>query len=278
MTRFVKFITAICVLTVLQMPAMATGPRVTPALFDSDAHEIYALDFPPFISTELAESGPIPDIVSQALSTPEHDVLINAQPLQRMVKYYLLEESGVASVGRYLDLSSAHSNTLVKIPVLVTSESYYYYRPNQKHGITWDGALKSLRDYRYGAHTGEPVEQLEKVGIAVTKGRSVPLLKKLKKGDVDFVSFPDLAAGWLFQRYFRGDESSFVRLGTARHESVVYVTFNLKHPQGEILANKFRNNLVKMLDDGRYGEIMSKHLGNSDHISAHSKRLRKELE
>ncbi len=59
----------------------------------------------------------------------------------------------------------------------------------------------------------------------------------------------------------------------AAGELPIYLIFNKKHPKGEAAAAKFSGALANMLDDGRYLQILEKHLGKSDELKEFMQRL-----
>ena len=58
MQLFARFIFAVVALVIV-MPnqVLATGPRVTTSLFSPHHNQIHALDFPPFVSSEVGNGG-----------------------------------------------------------------------------------------------------------------------------------------------------------------------------------------------------------------------------
>jgi len=135
----------------LLLPAvsLATGPRVTPGLFVATESEIFAAEQPPFISAIMAEPGLVSAIADAALKTGEIQAVITTLPLRRMVKYHLVQEHAIAALGSQFNFSDAESTDLILVPLFVSPVHYLYYKPAQKTALTWDGALKSLRGYRF---------------------------------------------------------------------------------------------------------------------------------
>ncbi|TAJ76357.1 MAG: transporter substrate-binding domain-containing protein [Gallionellaceae bacterium] len=257
----------------LPAPALATGPRITHSLLSPETMEIYAVESPPLFSMEVAQQGFASEIVATALSAAGIDAAISILPLQKMVRYYLLQENAIAVTGSDLGFSADEKRELIFIPVFVTELKYIYYKPANGGTEKWNGELKNLKGFRYGAFEGENVSAYRNAGIQVEEGRALPLLKSLKAGKVDFIGLPGLTAAWLIDRHFPNEQDNFGAMQPAAGELPVYIIFNKKHPQGEAAANKFSAALANMLDDGRYLKILEKHLGKSDELKEQMKRL-----
>lgn len=275
----VKLTLSMLLLFVLMLPsiASATGPRVTKALFSIDKAQLHALDFPPFLSNEVKDGGPFSEIVNVALQKADIDAVISIHPLQRMVKYYLLQEQAMAMMGRHLSFSDATKKDLIFIPVSVMIEQFYYYKPTHPNGLSWNGQLSSLKGKIYGAQKGEDVSSFKAAGISVKKGRTIALLKKLKEGKVDFAAVPALTADWLISKFISSEKDNFAVMNRPAGKDVMYVVFNKKHPQGVQSAAKFRKALTSIVNDGSYAAIMKKHIGNGDMLKLYMGDLKGEL-
>ncbi|ATX82113.1 amino acid ABC transporter substrate-binding protein, PAAT family [Mariprofundus ferrinatatus] len=220
--------------------------------------------FPPFISSEVADGGPFSEIVRTALSDAGIDAVIATHPIQRMVRYYLLQEQAMAVMGRHLNFSSEEKKELIYIPVAVLVEKFFYYKPTYPDGLNWSGSLDALKGKTYGAHKGENTALFTKAGVSVKEGRSIGLLKQIAAGQIDFAAMPVLTGNWLLKKYMSEQKDNFATMERVAGSDVFYIIFNKKDEQGVARAASFRKALSRMVDDGRYAEIMKKHLGNGD--------------
>lgn len=244
-------------------PASATGPRVTKTLFSIDTSEVHALDFPPFLSNDVDEGGPFSEIVNTVLQEAGIDAVISTHPLQSMVKYYLQQENALAVMGRHLDFSSDDAKQLVRIPLALLVEQYYYYKPEYPDGLGWNGKLASLQGRTYAAHRGENVSDYKAAGLTMKYGRTIGLLKMLAAGEADFAAIPSPAADWLIDRFMPDEKRNFAAMSRPAGEDVYYIVFNKANPQGKASAQAFRKAFTGMLNDGRYARIMKRHLGDN---------------
>lgn len=253
--------------------ALATGPRITHSLFSPETEEIFAVDLPPLFSMETPQGGLVAEIAATALSAAGTDAAISILPLQKMARYYLLQENAIAVTGSGLGFSADEKRELIFIPIFVTELKYIYYKPANRVAEKWNGELKNLKGSRYGAFEGENVSAYKNAGIQVEEGRALPLLKSLQAGKVDFIGLPGLTATWLIDKHFPNEQDNFGAMQPAAGELPIYIIFNKKHPQGEAAANKFSAAFANMLDDGRYLKILEKHLGKSAELKEQIKKL-----
>ena len=197
-----RFNLAVLLIIVLSTSLMATGPRVTQSLISPDKKEIFAIDLPPFISTEVEAGGALKEIVVAACKEADIDIFVTILPLQSMVKYYLTQENAIGIMGRHMGLSSKEKKSLVEIPLYEAKEKYLYYKPNHKQALSWDGKLKNFKGLTYGASKGEDFSKYKELGVKVKKARALSLFKKLKSGKVDFISVPGESAAWFIKKEF----------------------------------------------------------------------------
>ena len=263
-------ITLIGMVLVSPLSALATGPRVTTALFSVDKEEIHTTDFPPYISSEVIDSGFVGEIINTALSDAKVDAVLTIHPLKRMSKYYLLQENALAVVGRHLTFTDKMKSDLIFVPIMVLEEKYYYYKPKHPEGLKLNA--ETLKGLTYGAHHDEDVSRYAKIGTVVDEGSTVVLLQKLKSGEIDFISAPILTVKWLLKRYMPEDMEAFATTDDAGDDETLYMVFNRKHAEGKAAAAKFKAALAAMTKDGRYQKIVEKHLGG-DHVKRYMRSL-----
>lgn len=258
---------------VFSASAQATGPRITHSLLSPESREIYAADVPPFVSSDIANQGFVAEIVETALTAAGVDAVISTQPLQKMVKYYLLQENTLASLGINLDFTAEERKNLIAVPVFVAEQRYYAYKTGNPSVTKWAGELGNLKGLAYGALEGENLSAYKNAGIQVEQARALSLLKSLKEKKLDFVGMPALTADWLINKHFANEKNNFIAMQPVAGLTTISLYFNKKHPKGEAAAKKFTDAFTSMLNDGRYLKILENHLGKSDDLKVHIKRL-----
>lgn len=274
MKKNLQKITGMLLVVGLSVPAVsqATGPRVTANLLN-EGMQIYAQDFPPFISTSVAGGGFDAEIVHAVMRTVELDAQVTSLPLKRMVEYYLMQENAVAVLARNMTFSAQQKANLIFVPISVIQEQFYYYQPAQPKGLTWNGDLQQLSGLTYGAHKGEEVSAFKSAGLTVSYGKSRTLLKKLKSDKVDLVKFPQLTAQWLLAKYHPKEAENYVAMKPAVGVQPTFIVFNKKHPEGERVANQFKSGLEALIKQGGYQKIAEKHLGSVQKATLHLEAL-----
>jgi len=253
--------------------AMATGPRVTTALFSPHENEIHSVNLPPFISSEVIDGGVVSEIVRAVLKEAKVDAVITSHPVKRMLMYYLLQENALAVLGQHMHFSEEQKQHLIFIPLTITQQKYYYYKPAHPQGLVIPVEGSNLKDITYGAHRGEDIGAYEKAGIAIKYGRTTALLKKLKSTEVDFISMSPLTVEWLLERYLKAEKENYVSMDEDAGTETLYIIFNRKHAEGEAAALAFRKALSKMVRDGDLKRIVEKHLGKGEKGKLYLRRL-----
>lgn len=252
--------------------ALATGPRVTTSLFSPHHNQIHAVDFPPFVSSEVVDGGVVSEIITTAMRRSEIDAVVTTHPVERMVYYYLLQEKVMAVAGWHFDFTKAQREQLIFVPVVSLTERYFYYKPSHPQGLNVANAT-DLKGLRYGAHQGEETERYSKAGAEVVYGRTVTLLKKLQRGEVDFICAPPRSVEWLLERYMKNEKQNVIAMPEEAEPDVFYMVFNRQHSLGEQAAEKFRAALIAMEKDGTLARITSKHFGDGELGGLFLKRL-----
>ena len=250
--------------------AWATGPRIKQDLFTPNANPIYALDFPPFITTELNGGGAAVELVNAILQQEKISASINILPLARMMKYYIFQEKALALVGNRLSFTPEEQKALIFIPLLRLKEYYYVYQAKHPEGLPWKGDLKALTKLVYGANPEENETAYKEAGIQVETGNTLSLLEKLKDGKIDFIGNSELAVNWFLDKNFSADKAKFSKLEPSAGEETVFIIFSKNHPQGEVLAKQFKDGLVAMIANGQYKALLEKHLGGSDAVNRYT--------
>ncbi|MGY6277735.1 substrate-binding periplasmic protein [Methylomonas sp. MgM2] len=254
----IRLSASILILLWCSLEALATGPRIKPDLFSSNANTIYALDFPPFVTNDLANGGVALELANAALETEKIDAPIISQPLARMLKYYLFQEQALAVIGGHLNFSAQEKEQLIFLPLLRLKTHYFFNRGKHPQGLSWSGNLQAFANMVYGAYPEEDVDAYRQAGIRIQSGKLLTLLEQLKNGAIDFISEAAPAVDWFLTRNFSKDQSQFVRMEPAAGELTIFVIFNKKHPQGEAIANRFKNGLAAIVASGQYQDVLEK--------------------
>lgn len=253
---------------------MATGPRITAAMFAEAKNEIVAVEGAPLYAMQQQSGGLVFEIVSAALKTQNETVMLTTYPVRKMVEYYMTQEGVLGALGRSQYLPDEDKKGNIIFPVCRVHEQYYYYKPLHPKGITWKGSLSDLKGLRYGAREEENTQTYEKAGIKIEKGRSLDNFKKLKAGSVDFIKESELMANVRIDTNFRSDKNQFAEMKPSPEESTAIIIFNLKNPDAKNISKKFRDGLSAILENGQYQAILEKYEGKNEMSAGHVKQFK----
>jgi len=239
--------------------AHATGPRVAPNMFTSNLNQLYALEYPPYISAQATEQGVLFELINTVLKQQNIAAEINILPSQNMLKYYYNQETALAMIGHDFNLSSKQQKNSVFITVLSVKEYFFYYQPAFKDGLEWNGKLSAFKAKTYGANKGDDVTAYKKAGIQVKYSRLQALIGKLRTQEIDFISEPELTLNALLERSFPDEKQLFVKMQAESGTMPMGIVFNMLHKQGKDAAKKFKQGLKLLKASGQYQSILNKY-------------------
>lgn len=254
--------------------SMATGPRISAVAMTVEKNEIFALDLPLYISTEITQGGVLSEIVRAAFDEAKMEVYITTVPLQSMIKYYYAQENAPGFLGRHLGLDAKKISSLVRIPLLIAHERYFYYKPLHPKGLEFEGKLSNLKGLIYGAAKGQDVTLYKNAGIKVKKSRTLSLFKKLKDGTIDFISMPKESAQWFLAKRYAEDKNDFVMMKEESEKVDISLYFNMNNLRGKKMKKAFIKGLRGIIENGKYAAILEKHL-TKDEVQLQTQHINK---
>ena len=77
----IRVLALLLLFAVFVFEANATGPRIKQDLFSPNVNTVYALDFPPFVTTDLAYGGLVLELANAVFETEKIDAPIISQPV-----------------------------------------------------------------------------------------------------------------------------------------------------------------------------------------------------
>jgi polar amino acid transport system substrate-binding protein len=81
---------------------MATGPRITAAMFAEAKNEIVGVERAPLYTMQQPDGGMVFEIISTALKTQNETATLTTYPVRKMVDYYLKQEKVLGTLGRFI--------------------------------------------------------------------------------------------------------------------------------------------------------------------------------
>jgi ABC-type amino acid transport substrate-binding protein len=193
-----------------------------------------------------------------------------------MIKYYYAQENAPGFMGRHLGLIPKKKSTLVKVPLLVAYENYFYYKPLHPKGLELKGKLSNLVGFTYGAAKGEDTTAYKNANIKVKKSRTFSFFKKLKNGTIDFISVPQESVQWFLSKRFSEDKDNFVMMKEGGTKIDLCIYFNVNNPKGKKMLEAFKKGLKSIVENGKYATILEKHL-KKDEVLLQIEQIRKNI-
>ena len=219
--------------------------------------ELDANESPPYWSASMPNDGLCGEIVhalSAAAGVSSH---INYKPLSRMI-----EDDDNNDLGNP-DFYMLNQDFAAIIPICLYQASIYYYAPRHKGKISFQ-RLEDLKGYRIGILSGALVDRtyFEKAGVVFEESYSrESLFKKLKLGRIDLCLVVDLVGYQIISRLFPEHHDDFVAIHLENSTAPLAILLAKDYPQAGAIANKYRQGLNSIIQNGTYQEILTRHYG-----------------
>lgn len=238
----------------------ATGPRLTPKLFESDdTIKIFVYEYPPLTSFEMPNMGLCSEIVVAAFKEAGVQVTIENQVVKNLAIYSLIQDNEAAMIGDKNDFSEEQLKQLVLMPCFIMRGAYFYYKPKHRKELTWSGKLDNLKGYTYGALIGEDVTIYEKAGIPTVTGEIASLFKLLKAEKIDFLGVADIRGEWFINKYYQKEKNDFAKMKGLAWEAPFSIIFNKKNARSQEISRAFAEGFQQIQKNGNYEELLEKY-------------------
>lgn len=211
-------------------------------------------DSPPFWSEQLPYNGMLGEILQAMTEQTDLSTEIEFYPLRR-----LIEDDRYNDVGNPL-FYMRHQNYSAIIPIAIYQPSVFYYRPNLKQPPVIRSA-DDLRYYRMGVLSGSQNSQFFKqYNIQFEASYSqASLFKKLQAGRIDLVVEIDLLAKRMIKRLFPKRQEHFVKVELPKSVAPLAIMLSVDQENVVQIEKKYRQALQKIIDNGRYHQILTKY-------------------
>ena len=238
----------------------ATGPRLTPKLFESEETiKIFVYEYPPLTTFEMPNMGLCSEIIQEAFKEAGVKVTIENQVVKSLAKYSLIQDNAAAMIGEKSDFSEDELKQLVFMPCYIMTGVYFYYKPRHNKELRWYGKLDNLKGYTYGALEGEDATTYEKAGIKTVKGGILSLFKMLQAKKIDFLGVADIRGEWFVKKHFSKEINNFAKMKVPVWEAPFSIIFNKKHARSKGISKAFTEGFHKIKQNGKYIEILEKY-------------------
>lgn len=216
-----------------------------------------ANESPPYWSKSLPEDGMCGEIIHAISREVGLQSVIEYIPLRR-----LIADPGNNDLGNpvfYL----GHQDYGSIIPIALYQAAFFYYRPHHKENITLQ-RQEDLKNYTVGTLRGTLLDRLYFAGKGVIFEESSSqesLIKKLKLGRIDLYLEINLVGQQIIRKHFPGEVNDFGSITIAQSTAPIAIMLAEEYPNGKGVADKYRDGLAKIINNGRYEKILEKYYG-----------------
>ncbi len=136
MKRIKIILPAVIVMMILSVfPAFcATAPRISvPPEVEEKGFIVFAYENPPHTTMKTPEQGILGEILREALKSAEELVTLDVMPVKMLMKYSLIQDQGLAAVGRVTDFTKDELKQLTEIPCYTQKNTQFSIFINKQH-------------------------------------------------------------------------------------------------------------------------------------------------
>jgi len=151
------------------------------------------------------------------------------------------------------------------IPVCLYQAAIFYYAPNHKEKIILQ-SIDDLKGYRVGILTGTLVDRsyFESAGVVFEESYSrESMFKKMKLGRIDLCLVIDLVGHQIINQLFPEQHDNFVAIQLVKSTAPLAILLAKDYPQAEVIGDKYRQGLNRIIQNGTYEEIMRRYDGGA---------------
>lgn len=230
-----------------------------PVLADEQIIEFGSSETPPFWSAHMPDDGMGGEVlhaISQEIGVKS---VIKFFPLKRALIYLTSNCVGTPELFPGKDFYAI-------IPIAVCRLAFFYYKPHYEKEITYRG-LDDIRGYTLGVMRGalDDVSFFEKNGINVVQLNSEEsMIKMLKNGRIDLCGVIKLSGIYTINKLFPDDAENFSNFEIKGTVTPVAVMIDKHLPGGKELGEKYVNGLKRIIENGKYVEILEKYYGRGE--------------
>jgi polar amino acid transport system substrate-binding protein len=212
--------------------------------------EFLSTDTPPYWSAKLPENG---------LGGSLLHLISAAAGVTYSIKYLPVKRYST-SVAPFIvgdpDLLTNQKDRAI-FPIGVFHSAFFFYRPH--HELIKVHSIRDMRGHTLGVLRGSIEDKTEFVrsGVKVEENDSVEsLLKKLKKGRIDFCILVAGSGRYMIQQLFPDEQENFSQEIIPGLTRPITIMINIHDTEGRVIAQRYRQVLDKTLHSKNYQAVM----------------------
>lgn len=164
----------------------------------------------------------------------------------------------------------------VILPIGVFRSAFFYYKPH--HEVVEFHGLKDLQGHTLGVLRGtlEDKEYFIRNSINVEESDSAEsLLRKLKRGRIDFCILVGPAGQHLIKQLFPAEQAEFASIDIPGSVRPITLMIDASDPQGRLVAQRYRQVLEQTLNSPQYHAILENFYGKGNIPPDRGEQLKK---
>lgn len=231
------------------MMSLSLSARAEPVVFQST-------DTPPYWSPKLQENsfgGAVLRLLSTAADVPYSIEYLPIKRFRNSVSPFLVGDP---------DILNYPKNRMI-LPFGIFRSAFLYYKPH--HDVITFKSLRDLNGYTLGVLRGtiEGKEDFERNGVNVEESDSVEsLLKKLKRGRIDFCIVVEGTARYMIQQLFAAEQDNFILVMIPRLDRPIAMMIDMDDPAARLVARRYQQVLESTLRSKQYQMLVSQFYGD----------------
>lgn len=250
---------ALCALLAMAGAARAEGPSV---VFQST-------ETPPFWSASLPDNGlggAMLKLVSAAAGVQYSIEYLPVKRFRHSLATYIVGDP---------DILLSRKRRAV-FPIAIFRSAFFYYKPH--HDAIEFHNLRDLQGHTLGVLRGtlEDKDYFISNGINVEESDSEEsLLRKLRRGRVDFCILVDATGRYAIGRLFPKEQEQFLQVEIPGSVRPIAIMIDVDDPEGRAVAQRYRRALDGTLRSREYYDILEKFYGRNNIPADRFEHMRK---
>jgi polar amino acid transport system substrate-binding protein len=213
---------------------------------------------PPYWSSQLPDNGFGGSLLRLLSTQAGVDYSIEYLPVKRFSNRAAAYVVGDPD----LLIEQKHSEHRVIFPIGIFHSAFFYYSP--QHEVMAVRSLRDMRGHTLGVLRGSIADKSAflRHGIQVEESDSVEsLLKKLKKGRIDFCILVAGSGRYSIQKLFPTEQENFSQVIIPSLTRPLTIMIDAHTPKEKEIAQRYRKVLNKTLHSPQYRAIMKEYFG-----------------
>lgn len=226
-------------------------------------------DTPPFWSASLPDNGmggAILQMLSAAAGVPYSIEYLPVKRFRHSLATYIVGDPDIL----------LNQKRRAVFPIGIFRSAFFYYKPH--HDVIEFHSLRDLEGHTLGVLRGtlEDKDYFASNGIKVEENDSIEsLLKKLKRGRIDFCILVDAAGQYAIKQIFPEEQDNFAMAAIPGSVRPIAIMIDVDAPEGKAVAQRYRKVLDKTLRSRKYQDILEKFYGRNNVPADRLEQLKK---